>query len=166
VSDPDVVARIRADKIDILVDVWGHTAGSRLPVFAYRPAPIQVAWINFVQTTGLACMDYILHADSMEIAGDEAYFTEEIWRVGPIMVPFRPASEQPDSVPTPALRNGYVTYGSFNNPAKLSEISVAAWALILRARPADRLILKYSYFQDPVLQRATRARFAAYGAQP
>lgn len=166
VSDTDVVAQIRADSIDILVDVWGHTAGSRLPVFAYRPAPIQVAWINFVQTTGLACMDYILHADSMEVAGNEAYFTEEIWRIGPIVAPSRPAADRPDPVPTPALRNGYVTYGSFNNPAKLSEMSVAAWALILRARPADRLVLKYSYYQDPVLQRATRARFAAYGALP
>jgi protein O-GlcNAc transferase len=127
VPDAEVVARIRADKIDILVDVWGHTSGSRLPVFAHRPAPIQVAWINFVQTTGLACMDYILHADSMDVPGTEQYFTEQIWRIGEIMVPFRPASERPEPAPTPALKNGYVTYGSFNNPAKLSEITVAAW---------------------------------------
>jgi predicted O-linked N-acetylglucosamine transferase (SPINDLY family) len=165
-SDPDAVARIRADRIDILIDVWGHTAGSRLPVFAYRPAPIQVAWINFVQTTGLACMDYILHADSMEVPGNEAYFTETIWRIGPIVAPSRPAADRPHPLPSPALRNGYVTYGSFNNPAKLSDASIAAWARILRARPADRLVLKYSYFLDPVLQRATRARFAAYGAPP
>ena len=166
VPDAEVVARIRADKIDILVDVWGHTSGSRLPVFAHRPAPVQVAWINFVQTTGLACMDYILHADSMDVPGTEAFFTEEIRRIGPIMAPFRPPAERPGPVPTPALKNGYVTYGSFNNPAKLSEMTVAAWALILRERPADRLVLKYSYFEDPVLQRVTRARFAAYGAAP
>jgi predicted O-linked N-acetylglucosamine transferase (SPINDLY family) len=166
VSDAEVVARIRGDKIDILVDVWGHTAGSRLPVFGYRPAPIQIAWINFVQTTGLACMDYILHADSMDVPGTEQYFTEKIWRIGPVMVPSRPPADRPDPVPTPALKNGYVTYGSFNNPSKLSEITVAAWALILRERPADRLVLKYGYFIDPVLQRVTRARFAAYGARP
>jgi protein O-GlcNAc transferase len=164
--DAEVVAQIRADKIDILVDVWGHTSGSRLPVFAHRPAPIQVAWINFVQTTGLACMDYILHADSMDVPGTESFFTEQVLRIGPIMAPFRPAAERPGPVPTPALKNGYVTYGSFNNPAKLSEMTVAAWALILRQRPADRLVLKYSYFEDPVLQRVTRARFAAYGAEP
>jgi protein O-GlcNAc transferase len=166
VPDAEVVARIRADRIDILVDVWGHTAGSRLPVFGYRPAPIQVAWINFVQTTGLACMDYILHADSMDVPGTDQYFTEEIWRIGPIMAPSRPPAERPDVAPTPALKNGYVTYGSFNNPAKLSEITVAAWSLILCERPADRLVLKYAYYIDPVLQRVTRARFAAYGAQP
>lgn len=166
VPDKDVVAQIRADKIDILVDVWGHTAGSRLPVFAHRPAPVQIAWINFVQTTGLKCMDYVLHAESMAIAGTEQYFTEQIWDIGPIMVPYRPAPDRPEPTPAPALMNGYVTFGSFNNPAKLSEITVAAWAQILARRPADKLVLKYSYYTDPVLQRATRARFAAYGAQP
>ena len=164
--DAEVVAQIRADKIDILIDTWGHTAGSRLTVFAHRPAPIQIAWINFVQSTGLACMDYVFHAETMDVPGTEQYFTEEIWRLGPIMVPFRPHAARPDLAPTPALKNGYVTYGSFNNPAKLSEATLAAWALILRARPRDRLVLKYRYFADPVLQRVTRARFAAYGAQP
>ncbi len=166
VPDEEVAATIRADKIDILIDVWGHTAGSRLMVFAHRPAPVQLAWINFVQTTGLACMDYIIHADSMAVPGTEQYFTEEILRLGPIMAPFRAPAERPGPVATPALRNGYVTFGSFNNPAKLSEMTVAAWSLILAHRPADKLVLKYSYFADPVLQRVTRARFAAYGAQP
>lgn len=165
-SDQDVATQIRNDRIDILIDVWGHTSGSRLPVFAYRPAPVQVAWINFVQTTGLACMDYILHADSMEVPGTDQYFTEEIWRIGPIVAPSRPPAERLEVAPTPALKNGYVTYGSFNNPAKLSEITIAAWALILAQRPADRLVLKYGPFVDPVLQRVTQARFAAYGAAP
>lgn len=166
VSNERVAAMIRDDQIDVLVDVWGHYAGSRLPVFGYRPAPVQVAWINFVQSTGLACMDYVLHCDGMDVPGTEAYFTEEIWRLGELMSPSRPAAERPDPAPTPALKNGYVTFGSFNNPAKLDEMTVAAWALILRARPADKLVLKYGLFADPVLQRATQARFAAYGAQP
>jgi protein O-GlcNAc transferase len=165
-ADAAVAEMIRADKIDILVDVWGHTAGSRLPVLALRPAPIQVAWINFVQTTGLACMDYVLHADSMAYPGNEQYFTEEIRHIGPIVTPYRVAADRPPLAPTPALKNGYVTFGSFNNPAKLSEATVAAWARILAQRPADRLVLKYSYFDDPVLQRVTQARFAAYGAEP
>ncbi len=166
VPDAEVAARIRADKIDILVDVWGHTAGSRLPVFAHRPAPVQIAWINFVQTTGLDCMDYVLHADSMEYPGDERYFTEQIWRIGPVVTPCRASPDRSDPVPTPALKAAHITFGSFNNPAKLSEPTVQAWAAILRARPHDRLVLKYSYYTDPVLQRVTRARFAAYGAAP
>jgi predicted O-linked N-acetylglucosamine transferase (SPINDLY family) len=166
VADEEVAAQIRADRIDVLVDVWGHTAGGRLPVFAYRPAPVQIAWINFVQTTGLDCMDYVLHADSMAVAGTGQYFTEQIWPIGPIVAPSRPAADRPDPVETPAIANGCVTFGSFNNPAKLSEPTVAAWARILRARPRDRLVLKYRYLVDPVLQRVAQARFAAYGARP
>jgi protein O-GlcNAc transferase len=166
VGNEQVAAMVRNDKIDVLVDVWGHTAGSRLPVFGYRPAPVQVAWINFVQSTGLACMDYVLHCDGMDLPGTEAYFTETAWSLGKVMSPSRPAVDRLDPAPTPALRNGYVTYGSFNHPGKLDDGTVAAWARILRARPADKLILKYSYFVDPVLQRATQARFAAHGAQP
>ncbi len=165
-SDADVAAMIRADEIDILVDVWGHTAGGRLAVFAHRPAPVQVAWINFVQTTGLACMDYILHADSMAVPGTERFFTEEIVRIGPIVAPSRPSPSRPPPSPTPALANGYITFASFNHPAKLSDATVTAWARILRQRPGDRLLLKYEYFQDPVLQRVTQARFAAKGAHP
>lgn len=161
-----VAAMIRSDQIDVLVDVWGHTSGSRLPVFAHRPAPVQVAWLNFVQTTGLACIDYVIHCDGMAIPGTEAYFTEEVWSLGELMSPSRPAAGRLDPTPTPALKNGYVTFGSFNNPAKLNDATVMAWAKILRARPTSRLVLKYSYFADPVLQRATQARFAAHGAKP
>jgi protein O-GlcNAc transferase len=162
----DVAAMIRDDQIDILVDIWGHTAGSCLPVFALRPAPIQVAWINFLQSTGLPCMDYVFHCDGMAVPGTEAFFTEKIWSLGELMSPSRPASDRPDPIPTPALKNGYVTFGSFNNPAKLNEKTVAAWSRILRERPDSKLILKYSYFIDPVLQRVTQARFAGYGANP
>jgi len=165
-TDEQAAALIRQDRIDVLVDVWGHTAGSRLPVFALKPAPVQVAWINFIQTTGLEAMDYVLHADGMQMPDIEAYFTEQVWNIGPIMAPYRPAAERLDPAPTPALANGHVTFGSFNNPAKLSEETVRAWAAILKARPGDRLVLKYSYYLDPVLQRVTQARFAGYGADP
>lgn len=165
-DDEAAAAMIRADRIDILVDIWGHNAGGRLPVFARRPAPIQIAWINFVQTTGLSCIDYVLHAQSMDAPGTAEAFCEEIWNLGEIMVPYRPPANRPALVATPALARGHVVYGSFNNPAKLSDATVEAWAKILRARPQDRLVLKYSYFVDPVLQRATRARFAGWGANP
>ncbi|MGA0601686.1 tetratricopeptide repeat protein [Caulobacter sp. KR2-114] len=165
-SNEQVAAMVRDDAIDVLIDIWGHTAGSRLPVFALRAAPVQIAWINFLQSTGLTSMDYVFHCDGMAIPGTEALFTEEIWSLGELMSPSRPADDRPDPTPTPALRRGYVTFGSFNNPAKLNEMTVAAWSLILRARPSSRLVLKYAYFEDPVLQRVTRARFAAYGARP
>jgi len=165
-SDREAAQMIRQDRIDILVDVWGHSAYNRLRVFAYRPAPVQISCINFMQTTGLECMDYVMHADSMDVPGTEAYFTEEIWRTGEIMGPYRPSPHRLPPTPTPALANGYITFGSFNHPAKLSDATVAAWGAILRARPSDRLVLKYRYFTDPVLQRVTQARFAAHGVDP
>jgi predicted O-linked N-acetylglucosamine transferase (SPINDLY family) len=165
-NDHDAAALIRSDCIDVLVDVWGHTANGRLRMFTLKPAPVQIGWINFMQTTGLHCMDYVLHADSMAVPGTEAYFTEEIWRTGEIMAPYRPSPDRFPPVPTPALKNGYVTFGSFNNPAKLNDDTVAAWAAILRGRPTSRLVLKYGLFVDPVLQRVTQARFAALGVTP
>jgi hypothetical protein len=165
-GNDQIASMIRGDGIDVLIDIWGHTAGSRLPVFALRPAPVQIAWINFLQSTGLTSMDYVFHCDGMAVPGTEAFFTEKIWSLGELMSPSRPAADRPDPAPTPALKNGYVTFGSFNNPAKLNEMTVAAWSLILRARPRDKLVLKYSYFEDPVLQRVTQARFATYGARP
>jgi protein O-GlcNAc transferase len=165
-SDADAAAVIRRDGIDVLADCWGHSAGSRLPVFALRPAPVQVAWINFIQTSGLPQMDYVLHADAETPPGMTELYTEQIWRIGPVFNAFRAAAGRLAPVSTPALARGQVTFGSFNHPAKLSGSALDAWSAVLRGAPTSRLLLKYSYFVDPVLQRVTQARFAARGVAP
>lgn len=164
-SDADAAALIRSDGIDVLADCWGHTAGSRLQVFARRPAPVQLTWINSAHTTGVKQIDYIVHADST-LAHPEGRFTEEIWPIGPVFTAFRPSDGRLEPVPTPALASGQLTFGSFNHPAKLNDWVMDAWAGILRASPESRLLLKYYYFRDPVLQRVTQARFAARGVAP
>lgn len=165
-SDPEAAELIRSDGIDVLNDCWGHSAGSRLGVFAARAAPVQVAWINFIQTTGLEQMDFVLHASCDQPVAVEGRYTEQIWPIGPIFNAFRPADGRLPPVASPALRNGYVTFGSFNHPAKLSDATLEAWAAIMRRVPRSRLLLKYRYFGDPVLQRATQTRFAALGVEP
>jgi len=165
-DDAQAAALIRRDGVDVLADCWGHTAGSRLPVFAHRPAPVQVAWINFIQTTGLKQMDYVLHADGADTGGHRDLYWEDIWRIGPVFNAFRPAPGRLPPVPSPALASGQVTFGSFNHPAKLSGATLDAWAAVLRGAPTSRLLLKYSYFTDPVLQRVTQARLAARGVAP
>lgn len=166
-GDADAAALIRRDGIDVLSDCWGHSAGSRLPVFAHRPAPVQVAWMNYIQTTGLKQIDYVLHANAGEISGGLAEdYTERIWPIGPVFNAFRAAAGRLPPTPTPALETGQVTFGSFNHPAKLSGLALDAWAAVLRGVAASRLILKYSYFLDPVLRRVTQARFAARGVAP
>lgn len=163
--DTKVEELIRRDGIDVLADCWGHTVGSRLSVFARRPAPVQVSWINSAHTTGLNQIDYMLHADS-EHVHPEGRFSEEIWRIGPVFTAFRPAEGRLPPVDTPALASAPLTFGSFNQPAKLNDWVVDAWAGVLRAAPESRLFLKYAYYQDPVLQRVTQARFAARGVAP
>nr|QQZ51519.1 hypothetical protein JKL49_11285 [Phenylobacterium glaciei] len=104
----------------------------------------------------------MLHADGTQAADDDALFVEQIWRLGPIAVPFRPGARL-DPTPTPALANGFVTFASFNHPARLNDATVAAWARILKGRAGSRLLLKYRYFLDPVLQQAVLARFLGHG---
>lgn len=165
-DDAAAAALIRQDRIDVLVDLWGHTAGSRLGVFARKPAPVQAAGINFFQTTGLPEIDYVLSVVSDDPPDLGGQFVEQLWPVASVFTPFRPADGRLPPVPTPALASGQVTFGSFNHPAKLSPEVMDAWAQVLRCAPAARLLLKYRYFGDPVMQRQTQAQFAARGVAP
>jgi predicted O-linked N-acetylglucosamine transferase (SPINDLY family) len=165
-SDADAAALIRQDRIDVLNDCWGHTAGSRLGVFARKPAPVQAGWINFFQTTGLPQMDYVLHAASDHPPDFEGLFTEKLWPLGPVFTPFRPATGRLPPAASPARADGRVTFGSFNHPAKLSIAALSVWAEVLRRKPDSRLLLKYRYFADSVLQRAIQTQFAARGVAP
>jgi predicted O-linked N-acetylglucosamine transferase (SPINDLY family) len=164
--EPDEIAQqIRRDRIDILVDVWGHAARNILQVFGRKPAPVQISWLNYMQTTGLAAMDYVLHGDFMDAPGKVEAFNEAICDLGPVTGLFQPDPQAMPS-PSPALARGYVTFASFNHPAKISAATLAAWARILKACPTARLKFKYAPFSDPVLQAQFQARFLAHGVAP
>lgn len=162
-DDATLVAQIVADGVDVLVDLWGHTAGGRLTAFARKPAPIQVSWLNYIETTGLSEFDYVLHADNYNLPGAQALFTETIRPVGPVLAPFRPFEDVGPSGETPALASGAVTFGAFVHPGKLTLEVIETWARILSAAPGSTLTLRYSYFKDPTLRRALGAMFEAYG---
>lgn len=164
-TDTDAARLIRKDRIDVLIDLWGHTSGSRLGVFGLKPAPVQVSWMNYVQTTGMPAMDYLLHPDCFNVPGAQDHCVERLWHIGPVMSPFRP-DPRPAPTPTPAKANGYVTFGSYNHPVRLNDQTVAAWARILCAVPGSKLVLRYRYFIDEVLQNVTLMRFAAHGVEP
>ena len=161
-SDEAAAELIRADGVDVLLDLWGHTAGGRLGVFARRAAPVQASWMNYVQTTGLTEMDYLLHPDCLNVPGAQAQCTETLWHIGPEMSPFRP-DPRPDPSPTPARAAGVITFGCYSNPVRLSEQTFDLWARILGRVPASRLVLRYSYYADEVLQNSVLMRFAARG---
>jgi predicted O-linked N-acetylglucosamine transferase (SPINDLY family) len=136
--------RIRSDGIDILIDLSGHSAKNRLLVFARKPAPVQVSWgIGYPGTTGLKAIDCLLvdihHAPKSE---DHLYLEKTI-RMPDSMFCYDPPDYAPSVGPLPAKHNGFITFGSFNNPAKLNDEVMAAWTKILEAAPGSRLLLKY-----------------------
>lgn len=164
-SDEAVAKMIEDDQIDVLIDLWGHTARGRLGVFARKPAPVTVSWMNYVQTTGLPAMDYLIHPQWIEGPDAQASCVEKIWNIGPVMSLFRP-DERPPTSPTPAKAAGYVTFGSYNQPSRLNDGTIAAWAGILKRAPGSKLLLRYRYYADQVLQNITLMRFAAHGVEP
>jgi protein O-GlcNAc transferase len=132
---------IRADGIDILVDMSGHTGNNRLTLFARKPAPLQVSWLGYAGTTGMQAMDYYV-TDGFHLPEGryDDQFTEKIVRL-PLGSPFLPELNAPEISPLPALRNGYMTFGTFNRANKLSREVIALWARVLHAVPDARLLL-------------------------
>ena len=162
-SDQQLAEDIIADGIDVLVDLSGHTANNRLPVFSRTPAPVQVAWLGYSGTTGVEAVDYILCDPLILPACDETHFSEKPWRLPDIWVCFSPPTQDIAVGPPPVLANGYVTFGSFNTLNKVSDRTVACWASILEAVPHSRLLLKAKQLDDATVQEAIHQRFAAHG---
>ena len=141
-DDDALAAAIRHDGIDILVDLSGHTARHRLFAFARKPAPIQVSMIGYMQTTGLSTMDYRITDETLDpINVSDPYNSEKLIRLPSGAAPFRPPADCPTVNELPALKTGYVTFGAFNNMAKITPEAIEAWAAILKSLPTSRLIV-------------------------
>lgn len=148
-SDEQAAHQIRADKIDILVDLAGHTANNRILLFARKPAPIQVTYLGYPNTTGLSTIDYRISdtwADPVDIA--DKLHTEKLVRLPHGFHCYQPAQNCPTVSPLPALLTGQVTFGSFNNLAKVTPEAIAVWARILQAVPQSKILLKYRALTD------------------
>jgi predicted O-linked N-acetylglucosamine transferase (SPINDLY family) len=143
-----VANQIRSDEIDILFELSGHTFGNRLLVFARKPAPIQVSWIGYEGTTGLRSIDYLLADRYVIPAGAEGDYPERILRLPDSYASYEPPADAPQVGPLPASGRGFVTFGSFNNPAKITSEVVDVWAAILRQVSQARLVLKYLGMDD------------------
>ncbi len=140
-SDDALAETIRNDQIDILIDLSGHTAGHRLLTFARKPAPIQASWIGYPGTTGLTAMDYFL-ADKYLLPPNQLddQFTEKLVQL-PASAPFMPQEDAPPVNALPALQNGYITFGSFNRPSKLSQTVISLWAELMHAVPNSKILM-------------------------
>jgi protein O-GlcNAc transferase len=163
-NDDGLEAAIRQDGIDILVECSGHMAGHRLFVFARKPAPIQVGYPLFPNTTGLSAIDYRIMDRHFGPPWADDYHSEKLVRLpdGHVVYRAKPGGGAPPARP-PMLTAGFPRFGSFNAMAKLGERTVAAWAEILRRAPTARLLLKWRGLADPQAAAAAGARFARHG---
>ena len=163
-GDEAAARMIHSDGIHVLIDLTGHTGHyNRLPIFAWKPAPVQVSWLGYFASTGVPTMDYLI-ADPWTLPKtDDGHFTEKIWRLPETRLCFTVPNFEIAVSPLPALANGYLTFGCFNNLRKMNDAVVALWAKVLASVPDSRLFLKTKQFQEPSVRQNTVERFAAHG---
>jgi predicted O-linked N-acetylglucosamine transferase (SPINDLY family) len=142
VTDAEVAALIRKDQIDILVDLKVHTGDNRLMVFARKPAPVQMTWLGYPGTTGLATMDYRLTDPYLDPPGEtDAFYAEKSIRLPDTFWCYDPLGSEPAVNAPPCLKNGFITFGCLNNFAKVNDVLLSLWARVLNANPGSHLIL-------------------------
>jgi len=164
-GDEALANLIREDAIDILVDLSGHSANNRLLAFGRKPAPVQVTYLGYPGTTGLAAMDYRLTDTVVDPAGDgDRWYSERLIRLPDTMWCYRPHEALSEVMPAPALSKGYVTFGSLNHCAKLNPQLFALWARLLARLPESRLIV--TSIPAGNAQASLKACFAAAGVDP
>ena len=162
-TDAQLAEQIRADNIDLLVDLAGHTAHHRLGAFAHRPAPVQITYLGYPNTTGLSTIDYRLTDAWADPDDQDAFHSETLVRLPEGFLCYRPPSDAPDVAPLPAQHSGQVTFGSFNNLAKITPQVIAAWARLLVQVPGARLLLKNKSLADEQASARVRELFAGHG---
>jgi len=161
-SDIALAERISDDRIDILVDLAGHMAGNRLPVFALKPAPVQVSWLGYPDTTGVEAIDYRLTDAIADPPGQtEGLHSETLWRLPHCFLAFAP--DHPAEASAPPADSDGVVFGSFNHLPKVTPSVVATWARLLAEVPRSRLILKAKRLGEPETRQRYLALFAAHG---
>lgn len=167
INNDDAAALINDDRIDILVDMAGHTANNRLLVFARRPAPLQVSWLGYPATTGLKEMDYRITDSYAEPEGmTEALNIEKLWRLPHIFCCFDPQDKMVDVIDHPPFEdNGYITFGCFNTFTKVTDPVLTAWKRIMDRVPGSKLLLEivgidtHVSFRENVLRRLALVGF-------
>lgn len=163
-DDDEAAALIRADEIDVLIDLAGHTNGNRLAVFARKPAPVQLTYLGYPNTTGLSSVDYrITDAESDPPGSTESLHTERLLRLDTGFLCYGPPAAAPEVSAPPSTTGRPPTFGSFNALNKLSDETLALWARLLRETPEARLLLKHSFLGQPESKARFEALLQAHG---
>lgn len=163
-SDEVLTETIRQAAIDILVDLGGHTNQNRLLVLARQPAPVQITYLGYPSTTGLTVIDYRITDHYVDPEGKtESFNTEQLLRMPNSYFCYRPDDDSPPINPLPALKKQHITFGSFNNYAKLNASILAIWAQVLQRVPTAKLLVKARSLNDPDTRQRLKQELAALG---
>jgi predicted O-linked N-acetylglucosamine transferase (SPINDLY family) len=165
-DDASLAARIRADRIDVLIELAGHTRDSRLLACAYRPAPVQIGYIGYPNTTGVGAIDYRITDQVADPDGFDDHYCETLIRLPRCFLAYAAPRHAPEVGPLPFQRNGYITFGSFNNLSKINRRVIALWAEILNQVEGSCLVLKSAGTGDAETKAWLEAAFAAQGIAP
>jgi len=161
--DEAAVEMIEENGIDILVDLAGHTTGNRLGVLAYKPAPIQVSYLGYLDTTGMEAVDYVLTNTLSNPPQSQQFYTEELFFLPGSIYCYRPAEFTPEVGPLPAEKNGFVTFGFFGNNCKINSFVIGLWSQILKATANSRMLLKFGGGNDRDVSDFYHSRFEQCG---
>ena len=165
-SDDEAARLIQADGVHVLMDLSGHSRHGRLSVFARKPAPVQTAWLGYFATTGVPEMDYLI-ADQVGVPeAHREHFTETVWYLPDTRLCFSPPETDLPVAPLPALRNGYITFGCFQNMAKVGDEVLTAWSAILTALPGTRLRWQCHQLGDPAVSEQLLQRLKQHDIDP
>lgn len=165
-SDQQVFDLIREDAIDILIDLAGHTDKNRMQVFARKPAPVQLTYLGYPNTTGLEEVDYRITDNWADPVGlTDAFYAERLIRLPHGFLCYRPDENSPQVKDFPALTTGHVTFGSFNNLAKVTDAMIALWCRILGAVPGSRFVFKSKAFAEPTVRARIEEAFSEQGVE-
>lgn len=162
-SDDALAECIRADGIDILVDLAGHTTNNRLLVFARKPAPVSFSWLGYGYTTGLSAIDYFLTDSAGVPEGYEGLFSEAPWRLNTPGYAYRPAEGMGSVSALPAAERGYVTFGTLTRAVRINHRTIRVWSEILKRVEGARLVVDSRNFESAAMQDNLAERFAAQG---
>jgi protein O-GlcNAc transferase len=164
-SDDQAAGMVRDDRIDILVDLSGHTDKNRPLLFARRPAPVQASWLGYPGTTGMSAIDYLV-MDACALPPGADWVVESVVRLPHGRFCYSPPPYTPQVAPASARPDGEVVFGSFNNLGKIGPDVVRLWARVLDAVPGSRLLLKWRTFDQPKVRERLSEAFAAAGVGP
>ncbi|QFZ92969.2 tetratricopeptide repeat protein [Synechococcus elongatus] len=162
-DDEDITQQIKALKIDILVDLSGHTDGNKLSILSQQIAPVQMTYIGYFATTGLPTIDYWITDEVVHPLETPELSTEKIIRLPRCYLAYQPSPEAPIVAETPALKNGFITFGSFVASRKISDYSVMLWAAILQEVPNSQLLIKNRNCRSSIYRSELLDKFALCG---